>query len=119
MITMTKNERDFLETYRSPQTFEHFEFLLIKAKKILTYLKTQTEAQRPVTIGEACFISNSGVTQICQKLMKLKVVERVSLGVKVVTISDYSPFTGNTLNKDIEVEQFGYILTDHNFSFDD
>lgn len=119
MITMNKNEKAFLMTYRSPQTFEHFEFLLEGAKSILAYLKTQTEAQRPVTIGKACFISNSGITQICQKLMKLKVVERVSLGVKVVTISDYNPFTGNTLNKDIEVEQFGYILTDRNFSFDD
>lgn len=119
MITMNKNERDFLMTYRTPQTLRDFEFLLDGAKSILAYLKTQTEAQRPITIGKACHRSYSGVTQICQKLMKLKVVKRVPLGVEVVTISDYSPFTGNTLNKEIEIERFGYVLVDRNFSFDD
>lgn len=119
MITMNKNEKAFLMTYRSPQNFEHFESLLEGAKSILAYLKTQTEAQRPITIGNACRRSYSSVTQICQKLMELKVVKRVPLGVEVVTISDYSPFTGNTLNKDIEVERFGYIFVDRNFSFDD
>jgi hypothetical protein len=128
MITMNKNEKAFLMTYRSLQTIEHLEFLLESAKSILAYLKTQTEAQRPITIANACRCrcGYTSITQICQKLMKLKVVERVFLRTEIVETKECNwIWEGGKCRelpptiKEKEVEVYGYILTDRNFSFDD
>lgn len=137
-MIITNNERKFLNKYVSLGANDAL-LRLEQAREIVAYLKLQTEPQRPKTIAafwegsdcpiHRCLDETPIVSAILGKLKDLGIVKRVCIGKEKVMLNAGWSFKRDEKGRIVgweekparegEVEIYGYILTDRNFSFDD
>jgi hypothetical protein len=137
-MIISNNERRFLNKYVALGVKDAL-LRLEQAREIVAFLKSQTEALRPKTIAafwegsdcpiHRCLDETPTVSAILGKLKELGIVERVRIGEEKITLNagyrikrdEYGCCLGleATPEREGEVEVYGYILTDRNFSFDD